>query len=75
MKICKRCYEESPAEIHTCTPKYSSCCRDAVVIVGGRFIHDPAKGEEFPIDRGKTYYYACKKCDQGCNLVYGKGEA
>jgi hypothetical protein len=71
MKICPRCYKEID-DVHTCTPKSSDCCKSSVVIVGGRFLHDPEKGEECPIKRDKTYYYMCKKCEKPCDLVYGK---
>lgn len=74
MKICPRCYKESPGEVHTCTPRYSDCCRDDVCIVGGRFKFDPKSDAEFTINKGKTYYYLCQKCNKPCDLSYEKSD-
>ena len=80
MKICPRCYKEVGDVIglsyppvndyHTCSPKVSKCCGDKASIVCGRHLYDP-EGDDINIQRGKTYYYECKKCKEACDLIYG----
>ncbi len=71
MKICPRCYKEVD-EIHTCSPRFSDCCNEDVYIACNRILFDPKNKKDFKVDLGKTYYYVCKKCNDGCDLVYGK---